>query len=111
MKDVLTYDGYIGSVHFSTDDRIFYGKLEGIEDLITFEGETVEQLVRAFQDAVDDYLVLCKQTGKDPQKPCKGSLNIRIKPETHRKAAEKAAILGISLNQLIQKALDRELRK
>jgi predicted HicB family RNase H-like nuclease len=49
MKDVLNYKGFIGSVHFSADDNIFYGKIEGITDLVTFEGETVKELTEAFQ--------------------------------------------------------------
>ena len=38
MKDVLTYKGFLGSVHFDSDDQAFHGKIEGIEDLVTFEG-------------------------------------------------------------------------
>lgn len=69
MKDTLTYKGFIGSVHFNSEDMVFHGKLEGIEDLITFEGNNVEDLVKAFQEAVEDYFDLCKKVGKDPVKP------------------------------------------
>ena len=48
LKDVLNYRGFIGSVHFSADDSIFYGKIEGVTDLVTFEGETVKELTGAF---------------------------------------------------------------
>ena len=54
MKDVITYKGFIGSVHFSTDDRVFYGKIEGINDLVTFEGTTVDQLESAFKSMVEE---------------------------------------------------------
>lgn len=108
--DVLEYDGYYGSVHFSAEDLVFYGKIEGIDDLITFEGESVTELTDAFHAAVDDYLKLCAKNGRLPAKTCRGSLNVRLKPETHRKAYEKALLLGISLNQLIQRALDHELQ-
>lgn len=109
MKDILTYKGFIGSVHFDSEDKVFYGKIEGIDDLITFEGHTVKNIETAFHDAVDDYLALCKEAGKTPLKSYKGSFNVRISPELHKKAAEKATILGIPLNQLVQKAIESTL--
>lgn len=56
MKDVITYKGFIGSVHFSAEDRVFYGKVEGVNDLISFEGETVDQLEEGFRLMVDDHI-------------------------------------------------------
>lgn len=109
MKDALTYMGFIGSVHFSAEDAVFHGKLEGIDDLVTFEGSSVQELVKAFHAEVDDYLALCKRLGKQPHKSFKGSFNVRISPDIHRKAALKAAMMGVSLNQLIQKAVEKEV--
>jgi predicted HicB family RNase H-like nuclease len=109
MKDLLTYKDFIGSVHFSAEDEVFHGKIEGISDLITFEGQSVSELVNAFQEAVDDYIELCSEVGKEPERPFKGSFNVRIPSELHRKAAKKAAIMGISLNQLVQKALEEKV--
>lgn len=106
MKDTLTYKGFIGSVHFSDEDAVFYGKIEGINDLITFEGQSVKELVKAFHDAVDDYLNLCKEAGKEPLKSCKGSFNVRVPSELHIIAMQQAAKSGISLNQFVQKALE-----
>ena len=60
MNDKLEFKDFIGSVHFSSDDEIFYGKIEGIDDLITFEGKSVDELQLAFTEAVEDYLELCK---------------------------------------------------
>jgi len=107
MKDILTYKSYIGSVHYSTDDDVFHGKIEGIRDLVTFEGRSVDELKRAFQKAVDDYVEFCRKVGKEPEKPYKGSFNVRISPELHRKAAVKASLSGISLNQFVQKAIEK----
>ena len=64
MKDVLKYKDYIGKVHFSAEDEVFFGKLEGIDDLITFEGNNVDQLKSSFQEAVEDYLEICESLGK-----------------------------------------------
>ena len=105
MKNVLKYKEYLGSVHYSAEDEVFYGKLESIEDHISFEGDSVDDLQQAFRDAVDDYLEICRASGKSPEKSYKGSFNIRIDPELHKKAARKSVELGISLNQLVEKAI------
>ena len=84
MKDVIVHNDFIGSVHFSTEDEIFFGKIEGITDLITFEGDTVKDLKQAFEEAIEDYTELCESTGKEIYKSYKGSFNIRISPELHK---------------------------
>jgi len=111
MKDILLYKDYIGSVHFSTEDEIFYGKIEGITDLVSFEGSTVKELKKAFIGAVNDYLEFCVESGKEPLKSYKGSFNIRISPELHKQAVLIAQGEGISLNQLIQQAILHEIEK
>jgi predicted HicB family RNase H-like nuclease len=110
MKDILQYKGFIGSVHFSAEDECFFGRIEGIDDLITFEGQDVTELNKEFQEAVEDYQELCKLTGKSAQKSYKGSFNVRITPELHRKAAKKSLMLGMSLNQLVQKAIEEKVK-
>lgn len=107
MKDVLKYKDFIASVHFSMEDEVFHGKIKGIGDLIAFEGNTVIDLKNAFEEAVEDYLDICKQIEKDPHKSFKGSFNVRIKPELHKKAAFKSLELGISLNQFVEKAISK----
>ena len=71
MKDVLTYKGFIGSVHFSAEDKVFHGKIEGIDDLVTFEGQSVDELLKAFHEEVDDYIKLCKEMDKEPMRSYK----------------------------------------
>jgi predicted HicB family RNase H-like nuclease len=109
MKDLLQYKDFIGSVHFSADDEVFFGKIEGVNDLVTFEGTTVEEINNAFREAVDDYIDICKETGKPLQKSYKGSFNVRIAPELHKKVVQRSLILGISLNKLVQRALEKEV--
>jgi predicted HicB family RNase H-like nuclease len=109
MKDILQYKDFIGSVHFNADDEIFFGKIEGIDDLISFEGNSVSELKQAFEEAVDDYIVLCKEHGKKIEKSYKGSFNVRIAPEIHKKAKMLSIMQGISLNQFIQKAVEQEV--
>ena len=111
MKDVLSYKDFIGSVHFSADDKVFHGKIEGIIDLVTFEGKSVNELERAFHEAVNDYIALCKEAGKEPLKSCKGSFNVRVPSELHMRAIKQATLLGISLNQLVQKAIEKAVTR
>ena len=109
MKDILRYKELIGSVHFNADDEVFYGKIEGINDLVAFKDRSVKELLSSFREAVDDYITLCKSHKKPIHKSYKGSFNVRISPTIHRKAIEKALSLGISLNQLVQKAIENEV--
>ena len=109
MKDILRHKEFIGSVHFNADDEVFYGKIEGINDLVAFEGKSVKELLSSFREAVDDYITLCKSHKKPIYKSYKGSFNVRISPTLHRKAIEKALSLGIPLNQLVQKAIENEV--
>jgi len=111
MKDVIRYEDFIGSVHFSTEDGVFYGKIEGINDLVTFEATSVRELKKSFKDAVGDYTNLCKEVGKDPHKSYKGSFNIRINPELHKQAHQLATLEGVSLNHLIQEAIEHKIKQ
>ena len=109
MKDNLIYKDFLGSVHFSAKDDCFFGKIEGIDDLVTFEGQDVKAMKKSFREAVEDYIELCNITKKPLLKSYKGSFNIRIAPDLHKKAVQKSLMLGISLNQLVQKAIEREV--
>jgi predicted HicB family RNase H-like nuclease len=109
MKNILKYKGFVGSVNFSAEDRAFYGKVEGINDLVTFEGTTVDELEEAFKYMVEEHIQDCEQEGKPAEKSYKGSFNVRISPDLHRQAAQIASIQGITLNQLIQRAIQHEL--
>ena len=71
MKDVIKYKEYLGTVHYSAEDEVFYGKIEGVDDLVSFEGSDVKELKGAFQEAVDDYISLCETTGKEIEKTYK----------------------------------------
>jgi predicted HicB family RNase H-like nuclease len=109
MKDIIQFKDFIGSVHFSAEDECFFGKIEGINDLITFEGRDVKELKQAFREATADYIELCKSTGKPIRKSYKGSFNVRISYDLHKKAVQKSVMLGISLNKLVQKAIEKEV--
>jgi predicted HicB family RNase H-like nuclease len=109
MNDVLTYKGYIGSVHFSAEDNVFFGKIEGINDLVTFEGETVLELKNAFHYVVDEHIKDCERENIPVEKSYKGSFNVRLSPGLHRKAAISAKMYGTTLNTFVKKAIERQL--
>lgn len=111
MKNVLEYKGFMGTVSYSADDRVFFGKLEGINDLVTFEGATVDELDAAFKEMVDLHIADCEREGKPAEKSYKGSFNVRISSSLHKRAAQMAAAKGITLNQLVKHALKRELHE
>jgi predicted HicB family RNase H-like nuclease len=109
MKDVLTYKGFIGTVFFSADDRVFYGKIEGINDLVTFEGANVDELEEAFKYMVNEHINDCEKKGIPVEKSYKGSLNVRLSPELHKKIAQMAFLKGVSLNKFINDTIRKGL--
>jgi predicted HicB family RNase H-like nuclease len=106
MNDILQYKGYYADIHFSADDDVFFGKMIGINDLVTFEADSVKALKKAFSEAVEDYLKTCAALKKSPDKTYKGSFNIRIPTELHRKAAMVAALKKVTLNDFVRYAID-----
>ena len=107
MNNTMEYKGYVGSVEFSEEDALFFGKVLGIQALISYEGENAHDLVEDFHSAVDDYLELCAAEGVEPEKAYKGSFNVRISPELHKKAAIAAMAKQISLNRFVEESIVR----
>ena len=105
MNNTMEYKGYVGSVEFSEEDGLFYGKVMGIRALLSYEGATAAELVSDFHGAVDDYLALCEQTHQTPEKAYKGSFNVRIPPELHKQAVVYAAAHKMSLNNLVERSI------
>jgi predicted HicB family RNase H-like nuclease len=64
MNNILQYKDYIAAIHFSSTDEVFYGKVAGIDDLVSFEGVSVKELEMVFQEAIEDYIETCKEIGK-----------------------------------------------
>lgn len=107
--NTMTYKGYIGSVAFSEKDNVFFGKIEGINGLVNFEGESVKELTNAFHEAVEDYIAYCKDEGIEPEKSYSGSLNVRLSPTIHRQIAILAKKAGLSLNAYIKDTLEKKV--
>jgi predicted HicB family RNase H-like nuclease len=104
-KNLMEYKGYHGSYELSVEDSVFFGKLEFIKDLVSYEGETAENILESFHEAVDDYLVTCEENGKAPDKPFKGSFNVRVGEDLHRQIAMEAIKKDMSINNYIKDTL------
>ena len=110
MKN-LEYKGYTGSIEYSKEDDVLYGKVHGIQGLISYEGATGNELEADFIDTIDAYLTNCKQGGIAPEKPFKGSFNVRISPKLHQKAALLAMSENKSLNNFVAESIRERIIK
>lgn len=106
MNNTMEYQGYVGSVEFSEEDGLFFGKVMGLRALLSYEGHNASELVADFHEAVDAYLALCAAEGKEPERAYKGSFNVRVSPELHKKLAVCAAARQMSLNSFVEHALE-----
>ncbi len=102
---ILEYKGYYTSVSFDADSMSLFGKIEGINDLVTFESDSVKGIEKEFRAAVDDYLQFCSDNGKEPEKTYKGRFNVRISPELHQKIARRATEEHGTINSIVEKAI------
>jgi predicted HicB family RNase H-like nuclease len=105
MMSTLNYRGYLGSIEPSVEDECLHGRIQFINDIITYEGESIAELKAAFEAAVNRYLQHCAKTGKQPNKPCSGTFNVRLGEELHRKAAMAAMQHGTTLNEFVAQAV------
>ena len=107
--NMMQYKGYLGTVEYSSEDRCLHGKLAYIRDLILYEGDSVTSLELDFHAAVDDYLASCERKGKAPNRPFKGSFNVRTGHELHRAAVLAAG--DKKLNQFVCEAIQEKLER
>lgn len=109
MNSMMEYRGYHAQVEYDAEDQLFIGKVFGIVDSLNFHGSTVKELEAMFHQSIDNYLAMCQETGKNPNKEFKGSFNVRLTPELHRNMSMEAAREGITLNQCVSKAIQQFL--
>lgn len=101
----MKYKGYNAKVEFDDIDRIFVGRILGIRDIISFHGNTVDELENAFKEAVDNYLAACKKLNQEPNKPYSGKLLLRISEDLHASVAATAEAKGKSINKWVSSVL------
>jgi len=101
----LDYKGYTGSIEYSGEDNLLFGKALGIRGLISYEGTTGQELETDFREAINTYLEDCTNNGVQPEKPFKGSFNVRIPSSLHQRAALLAMEAKVSLNNFVAEAI------
>ena len=108
---MIEYKGYTGVFEFDRSIDAFHGRVIGLQDVVTFQGRSLEELRREMAESVEDYLELCAEAGKDPDKPYRGEFLVRTTPEVHRAAAEKAEASGMSLNAWVETAITSAVKE
>jgi predicted HicB family RNase H-like nuclease len=104
---MMKYKGYAGVIELDEESGVFFGRVIGLRDVITFQGSSVAEVVQAFHDSVDDYLEFCAERGENPEKPYSGQFVLRVDPQLHGAMARAAEARGTSLNALIEETLER----
>lgn len=107
MNGMMEYKGYHAKVEYSAEDETFVGQVFGVADTLVFDGQSIEELTEMFHTSIDDYLELCQEIGKEPDKEYRGTFSVRVPVELHRAAAMVAESRDISLNQFVAEALRR----
>ena len=105
MSNLLSYKNYNGTVEYSKEDKCLFGKVIEIKSLLSYAGDSVQELEEDFQDVIDRYLEDCKERNIEPEQPYKGTFNVRISPELHRNIAVYAIEHGKSLNAAVEEAI------
>ena len=106
-KQTISYRGYEGSIETSIEDDCLHGKILFINDIITYEAETIPALKTAFQEAVERYLDYCQTTGRAPDKTYSGSFNVRVGSDRHKSLARIATQQAVSINEVVCQAVDK----
>jgi predicted HicB family RNase H-like nuclease len=101
----MEHNGYIGAIEFDPSIDAFHGRVLGLQDVVTFQGRSLDELRREMAESVDDYLEFCAKVGKDPERPYRGEFLVRTTPELHRAAARVAEASGLSLNAWVEAAI------
>ena len=105
----MTYKDYTGTVAYDPRDRIFHGRVNGITDLISFQGTTVEELEADFRAGIDSYLQGCSARGFEPQRPYSGRFVLRLEPSIHGRVTAAARQQKTSINKWIARAIQVRL--
>jgi predicted HicB family RNase H-like nuclease len=106
---MMEYKGYLGTVEYDAEAKLFHGDVINMRDVITFQGTTVTEIEKAFKDSIEDYLAWCTEENVEPERPYSGKFNLRLPPELHKEVAIKARKLNISINSFVEKAIIDEI--
>ena len=109
--NTMNCQGYLARIDFDPEIGSFHGRVLNLNDVVNFYGKSVADLKREFEKSLDVYLEVCKENGRDPDKPYSGTFNVRVSPEDHRAISGAAVIAGTSMNRWVSETLAKEARK
>ncbi|NLY40154.1 MAG: type II toxin-antitoxin system HicB family antitoxin [Desulfovibrionales bacterium] len=109
MNNTMIYKGYTAIVGFSAEDECLVGHIAGINDVLGFHADSVDEIRKIFHETIDDYLATCAQIGREPNKPYSGKITLRLPPELHAQLAVQAEANGSSLNNWLVSALSQSV--
>ena len=108
MDNILRYKNFVATVKYSEEDEAFIGRIEGINAVVSFEGQSVSALKKAFKEAVESYVAVCERKNiSEIQKSYSGTFNVRINSDLHRRAAITAKLHGSTLNAFVKEAIEK----
>ncbi len=108
---MIEYKGYTGVFEYDPSIDAFHGRIVGLQDVVTFQGRSLEELRREMAESVEDYLELCAEIGREPQRAFRGEFLVRTTPELHRAAAIQAEAAGMSLNAWVESTISSVVRE
>lgn len=103
----MEYKGYLAHIEFDDEANLFHGEVVNIRDVITFQGESVEDLRQAFEESVEDYLEFCAARGEEPNEPFNGLFTVRLSPAQHRRVVQAAEKMGKDVDAWVSETLER----
>lgn len=103
----MEYKGYIAHIEFDDEANLFHGEVVNIRDVITFQGESVSELRKAFEDSVEDYLEFCKERGEEPNAPFSGFLTVQLSPNQYRRVIQAAEKTGKDIRTWVAETVER----
>ncbi len=103
----MEYKGYLAHIQLDDEAGLFHGEVANIRDVITFQGQSVEELRQAFEDSIEDYLAFCLERGEEPNRPYTGLFTVRLSPEQHRKVVLAAEKTGQRVDMWVTEVLER----
>jgi len=105
----MKHKGYEAIIKYSDEDETFIGEVINSQDILVFDGQTVDEVKESFYSVVDEYLEDCEKEGIEPKKPFSGQFITRLKPVLHQKLYIGAKKAGKSMNAFVEEALEEKL--
>lgn len=107
-SNLLKIDGHVAVVSFDPEIEMFRGEFVGLNGSADFYASSVEALKDEARQSLETFMAVCAERGIDPVRKFSGTFNVRIHKKLHEAAAIAAAARGISLNTLVQEAIEHE---